>query len=154
DEVRGCKWEKGGLADGEEIGNGNEQHPVLNVTAEEAHRFARWLGGELPTAQQWDKAAGRFEDYRGDGPFKGKIGTVKPGLDVAVGRKKEGPMPVGAALRDESLFGCRDMAGNGREWTCTNADPGRSNQRVAFPVADPKVRLQLRGRSYAALDPY
>src|SRR5262249_39512212 len=42
-------------------------HPVVRVGVDEADGFARWLTGRLPTGQQWDKAAGRFDGAVG--PF-------------------------------------------------------------------------------------
>jgi hypothetical protein len=37
--------------------------------------------------------------------------------DIAINRGRDGPMNVGEARYDESPYHCRDMAGNGREWT-------------------------------------
>jgi len=90
--------------------------PVLGVDYGPAYRFARWLGGPagfLPLTDQWDAAAGRFEG-KGDGPFQGSLDDLQPD-DVALKRKV--PMPVGTAKKDIGWLGCRDMAGNGLEWT-------------------------------------
>ena len=77
---------------------------------------------------------------------------VRPG-EIAVGREK--PMPVGTAPRDVSVFGCRDMAGNGREWTRTVAtgDPDHEDAVVVFPLGI-VTPLRLRGHSYLDTDPY
>jgi hypothetical protein len=117
----------------------------------EAHEFARWLGGELPSAPQWDKAGGRWQGR--PGPFLGNLTDVKPG-DIAVNRIEEGPMRIGEARRDRSFYGCWDMAGNGREWTCTKNDV---DERVNEPVnfANPgDVLIRLRGHSYLESEPY
>src|SRR5690606_21822230 len=83
--------------------------PIVEVAALEAHCFAAWLGAELPTGKQWDKAAGRFDGA--EGPFRS---GWKPGM-IALDRLEPGP--VGTFPADESLYGCRDLAGNGRELT-------------------------------------
>jgi serine/threonine protein kinase len=144
--VSESKWQRGALN-----GESGDALPVFRVTLVEAREFAHWIGGELPTTQQWDKAAGRFDEAIG--PFQGDLNEIKPG-DIAV--RRDGPMPVGQAPKDRSIFGCRDMAGNGREWTCTLADPvpERENLRVTFPPRKPDVNIRLRGRSYVTSDPY
>jgi serine/threonine protein kinase len=149
DAVRDSEWEQGGLAAGKHRGIGDGRLPVLRVRVPEAWRFARWLGGELPTARQWDKAAGRYDGD--EGPCQGG-GPFLNG-EVAVNRAQEGPMPVGTALRDRSRFGCRDMAGNGREWTRSPADAESGESAAQFPSPQPGLVLQLRGRSYFAPDP-
>jgi hypothetical protein len=128
---------------------GADDHPVLNVTVTEAHAFALWLKGRLPSAKQWDKAAGYYENPRREGPYAGSW-EEDPKLAVAVGRA--GPAPVGSSADDLSPFGCRDMAGNGYEWTrdlrggseVPVPDPG--NERTAHPVL-------LRGQRFAADKP-
>jgi hypothetical protein len=138
DQVSSREWEKGGKANSQDTRNANDVHPVFRVTAGDANHFARWLGGTLPTARQWDKAAGRFEENPGEGPYRGTWdGTDNRHL--AVNRRTEGPLPAGQADQDVSHFGCRDMAGNGREWTCDGAGPDG--------------RVWLRGRSYTAAAP-
>jgi serine/threonine protein kinase len=122
-------------------------YPVFRVTVTEAYCFARWLRGNLPTTDQWDKAAGRNNKDADHGPFEGDLGGL--GKDqVAVNRQGKGPMPAGTAGKDKSLCGCRDMSGNGSEWT-------RNTQVSSEPVPlkKPTVldsRVILRGRSYKA----
>jgi serine/threonine protein kinase len=93
--------------------------PVMKVSWDEARACAKWLGGDLPTLEQWDKAAGRFEsgEQEREGPYRGQW-TGKKLLDIAVG-PLEAPREIGAARDDVSVFGCHDMSGNGREWTRT-----------------------------------
>jgi formylglycine-generating enzyme required for sulfatase activity len=63
----------------------------------------------------------------------------------------EGPMPVGTASQDLSPFGCRDMSGNGLEWTRTI--PSRSAERVPLEKPRKNDPVTLRGRSYKDPEP-
>jgi formylglycine-generating enzyme required for sulfatase activity len=95
-------------------------HPVMGVTHKQAEQFAKWLGGSLPSVLQWDAAAGTFwKEPDRQGPYRGKWEPAYGRLKVAVDRKTEGTMKVGEASDDISPFGCRDMSGNGMEWTST-----------------------------------
>jgi formylglycine-generating enzyme required for sulfatase activity len=149
--VRGSKWTRGAVADGRYLTNADGRLPVMSVTAKEALAFASWLGGRLPSCRQWDKAAGMApEDHRGRfGPFEGAWDPRDPGR-IAVGREKEGPLPVGRATRDVGPFGCRDMAGNGLEWTRDLLLP----RGETIPPADEKAALIThRGRRYSERSP-
>jgi serine/threonine protein kinase len=95
--------------------------PVFDVAFTDAHAFASYLGGRLPSPLEWDKAAGRYHPARGrepywEGPYKGRW-KGKGSLQIAVGSST--PYPVGSSKTetDGSVYGCRDMAGNGEEWT-------------------------------------
>jgi formylglycine-generating enzyme required for sulfatase activity len=116
-------------------------NPVLGVNAEDAYAFAKWLCGsvgDLPTREEWDKAAG-LNDYPTDeGPYQGKWDAKTSGL-IAVGIKE--PMSVGTAKADIGRFGCRDMAGNGRELTGSIVDGGR----IPPPDTEKDPIVWLRG---------
>lgn len=144
------KWEKeGAVAAGKPLRAENELLPVMNVSVYDAWQCARWLGGKLPTFNQWNKAAGLFETNRsGEGPFVAPWGAN----DIAVNRPRQGPMEVGTAAKDVSPLGCRDMAGNGQEWTRELAADLR-NRTLPLDKADQFDRVLLRGRSYAAPSP-
>jgi formylglycine-generating enzyme required for sulfatase activity/tRNA A-37 threonylcarbamoyl transferase component Bud32 len=140
-QVSSRRWQLGGDA----------RLPVRNVTAPEAQAFAEWLGGEgrgfLPSTDQWDQAAGRYLKNARPGPFLPATGPAEldrmaqeveafgdeivPG--IAVGRDECLPLPVGLATRDISPFGCRDMSGNGREWT--RPQPGPAGQFIPLRAA-------------------
>ena len=117
-------WHLGGRA-GTEDRPATEcpQHPVYGVHIEDAEAFAAWLGGRLPSAKQWDKAAGRGETEH-EGPFTVPLAQLRPRL-VAYNRKEEGPAPVGESRADVSTHMCTDMAGNGYEYTRTSLLTGR-----------------------------
>jgi serine/threonine protein kinase len=126
--------------------NHEANNPVLGVVAEDAHRCALWLGGLLPTIQQWEKAAGRYDRGRGRGPFREQ---ADPNL-LGIGRT--GPMRLDEPTDDISHpYGLRHLSGNGRELTRNLADPNRGT----VPVDDPQEldAVSLRGRSFRAPQP-
>jgi hypothetical protein len=137
DRVKGREWEREG-ADG--------RLPVFGVRVNDAYAFASaWLGGNLPTAEQWDTAAGRYADPRGEGPYRGKWAAGRD--DVAL----RGPRPVGGSPGDVSPFsGCRDMGGNGYEWTRTFviASEGQTFPPVENPRGLSDNTLYLRGQGF------
>jgi hypothetical protein len=128
-------------------GKGDEWLPALNVTAAEAADLARWLGGRLPTTEQWDKAAGFFRQEGRAGPAKGP--------SVAVRRYGEGPRPVNCSPNDDvSPYGVRDLAGNGYEWTRNLAgEPGKTVPLEGEPEGPRRHLVILRGKSYRAPAP-
>src|SRR4029079_17620079 len=89
--------------------------PAFNITAREAQEFAHWLvpsdnlelRGDLPTREQWDKAAGFYDRRSGDPEFD-DLGPFLRGWspnaigEIAIGRGKESPLPVGQATEDRS----------------------------------------------------
>jgi formylglycine-generating enzyme required for sulfatase activity len=121
----------------------------------EAHAFGKWLGGLLPSVEQWDRAAGRFDAKEDDeGPFIKDWKDTPGAEDIAVGRAELGPLPVGAAKKDRSRLGCHDMAGNGFEWTRTFVTGGAPGEFIGDSVRVPTdARVLLRGRDYAHPNP-
>jgi len=140
--LQGKKWQE---ADGVGGGYPVDNDPVFNVLVDDAYQFARWLcpNGNLPTIYQWDKAAGRYEANRGKGPYMEPWDKSDP-KQIAVNRENKGPMACGEATHDISVFGCHDMAGNGRDWT-RNLDSGGKMVPVPNPVDD---LVLLRGHTY------
>jgi serine/threonine protein kinase len=126
--------------------NHEPNNPVLGVVAEDAHRCALWLGGLLPTIQQWEKAAGRYDPARGRGPFREPADVQRLGI----GRTE--PMRLDEPTDDISRpYGLRHLSGNGRELTRNLADPNRGT----VPLADPQELdfVSLRGRSFRKPQP-
>ena len=120
-------WEKGGIKNGEDLlAAKTPNHPVYRVHHIDADKFAQWVGKTLgcdcllPSVKQWQKAAG-LEETEFSGPFNRSFETLnKDGrIDVAFDRRGLGPISSGKSAADISIHGCRDMAGNGLEWTRT-----------------------------------
>ncbi|HUU30011.1 MAG TPA: SUMF1/EgtB/PvdO family nonheme iron enzyme [archaeon] len=111
-------WLKGAPPDGE------EDHPVVNVSYEDAARFAAWCGKRLPTEVEWERAAmgEEFRKYPWGNSFQpGAANTWSEGLGRTV--------PVGSYPSDKNSFGLYDLAGNVSEWVDSWLD-GRKMYRV------------------------
>jgi formylglycine-generating enzyme required for sulfatase activity len=140
--LKGTSWRRGTQADSD--------LPAVKVTAEEACRFAHWLGRDrakirLPRIEQWDKASGRFDTAK-PGPYEE---TWKVG-DTTIALGREVPAPVGSSPNDVSPFGCRDMAGNGFEWTRNSTTEG---EFLPFDSGIIKM-VRLRGQSFKLTNPF
>ena len=125
----------------------NGDLPVMRVNAIEAYCFARWCGGDLPTPHQWDRAAGKYSGAKEiwkDPDMPPPLGG--DAADVAFGRAVQGPLAVTAATRDISVYGCRNMAGDGQEWT--NTSYAGELFRPSRQPASTAPTLVLRGWSY------
>ncbi len=85
-----------------------DDHPMINVSWEEARVYAQWAGGDLPTEAQWEKAA------RGTDGRKYPWGEEWDANRCA--NKLTCPMPIGSYLWGASPFGILDMAGNAAQW--------------------------------------
>lgn len=127
---------------------GRGAEPVVNVAFEDALAYARWLGRDLPTEAEWERAArGGLDgaDYTwGNDPrpggkpaanhWQGVFPVVNTGEDGFPGRA-----PVGCFAPNG--FGLYDMAGNVWEWT-----------KDGWPD-DPASRV-IKGGSWLCADNY
>jgi serine/threonine protein kinase len=134
------KWRKQSLI-GEEA-----QWPVFDITVTEAYCFAAWLEGNLPTVDQWDKAGGGYDGE--PGPYQ--AGADKAQLQKELGLHRENPLPIDRlAPLAISLFGCRDMAGNGREFTRDLYDLNATiKHRVPRDPPEKTKEVVLRAQSH------
>jgi len=117
--------------------DGEERHPVANVTWREAMAYAVSVGGSLPTEAQWEFAA------RGPARRKYPWGNSEPTCErVHYGScDPRGPIAVMARREGATPEGIYDLAGNVAEWvTPIWFEPGRT------PVNDDSRRL--RGGSF------
>ncbi|MCI0685196.1 MAG: bifunctional serine/threonine-protein kinase/formylglycine-generating enzyme family protein [Gemmataceae bacterium] len=136
-----------------DVGIADGNLPVLRVEMEDAYRCAKWLGGVLPSVEQWDHAAGKHLKEAGPGPFREPWDPTEEGA-IAVGRHDKGPLPVGQATKDKSLMGCNDMAGNGLEWTRTLFDNfGHPEYDGDADKVSLAALVELRGQRYSVAEP-
>ena len=89
-----------------------DDHPMVNVTWNDAKAYADWAGASLPTEAQWEKAA-RGTDGR-KYPWGNDWDTSK--LWSSVDGEKHGTAPVGSFPKGASPYGALDMTGNVWEW--------------------------------------
>jgi len=93
-----------------------DDHPIENVSWEDAAAYAQWAGATLPTEAQWEKAArgtdGRVYPWGNDWDGAKCVNSTRIPKSV-------GSCPVGA-----SPYGALDMAGNVWEWCADWYDAG------------------------------
>jgi len=93
-------------------------HPVVNVTWEDAKTYCDWAGVSLPTEAQWEKAA------RGtDGRKYPWLNEWDPGkLSCFAGSMRKDTSPVGSFPAGASPYGCLDVEGNVYQWCADYCD--------------------------------
>ncbi len=97
-------------------------HPVNGVDFQQATSFCRWVGGRLPSAEEWEQeaSAGDVRTY----PW----GEEQPSCDHGVRRTNERlceaeyTQPVCRNRKGDSVSGLCDMQANVSEWTSTVVD--------------------------------
>ena len=102
-------------------------HPVVNVTWNDAKAYAKWAGKCLPTEAEWEYAAKGGRDVKwfswGDLPEPTRANYMHQGESFfagivrLLGLRKIGTKPVGSY--EPNGFGIYDMCGNASEW-CEN----------------------------------
>lgn len=102
---------------GDPILNADNQ-PVVGVTWFDAYAFAHWVGGNLPTEAQWERAA------RGIDGLTYPWGNFPPTRKTAnFARHLNQPSATGQFLDGASAEGVNDLAGNVWEWCLDRYSP-------------------------------
>ena len=115
--------------EGEQYPDWGADFPVVWVSGSDAAAYCRWVGGELPSETQWEKAARGASDARAF-PWGEEL-SPRSQVNCASGQAE----PVGDRPGDISPFQVYDLGGNVSEWT-------RST------VADRPDEVILRGGSF------
>ncbi len=99
-------------------------HPVVNVTWNDANAFAKWMGKRLPTEAEWEYAAKGGTNFKwfwwGNKPDPAKANYRSQGESFfagvwrLLGLRKIGTKAVGSYKPNG--FGLYDMIGNVSEW--------------------------------------
>jgi|WetSurMetagenome_2_1015567.scaffolds.fasta_scaffold258543_2 formylglycine-generating enzyme required for sulfatase activity len=105
--------------------NGLDDHPVVQISWNDATAYCRWAGGDLPTEAQWEKAArgvdGRIYPWGDQAAGGNLLNSADRSLDVTWADKSiddgyQFTAPVGHYPAGKSFYGALDMAGNVWEW--------------------------------------
>lgn len=142
--------------DGQRVPQDRELHPVSGVMWYEALAYCQWLSEKtsrsysLPNEAQWEKACrgGRYSIY----PWGDEPDPKRSNHGCAM------LAPVNA-YPPQNDFGCFDLVGNIRQWTCTLWGEKRiaPESKYAYPWRDDRrndlsanrqIRRVVRGSSY------
>ena len=142
--------------DGQRVPQGLEQHPVSGVTWYESLAYCQWLSEKtgrkytLPSEAQWEKAC-----------RSGKTSIYPWGDEVDSKRSNQGCAKLAAVdtYPAQNEFGCFDLVGNVRQWTCTLWGEKRiaPDPAFAYPWRDDRrndinanrqIRRVVRGSSF------
>lgn len=143
-QYRACCQATGSDMPAEPAWGWQDTHPMVNVSWDDATRYAAWANATLPTEAQWEKAA-RSDDGRA-WPW----GNDRDLTKCVNASNSETTQPVGSYPASASPYGVQDMAGNVWEW-CQAAPLGEYDRQ---PPRVPQRRTAtpsghvLRGGAY------
>ena len=99
--------------------------PVAGVAWADANAYCQWLGKQLPTEAQWEKAASGTQGY--EYPWGNEWHKAYSNSGEGEGLES-GVAPIDSFTKGQSPFGVFNMAGNVMEWTADWYQPYPDNQ--------------------------
>lgn len=172
---RGRRWAADGWHDGEGLVwfqpryqgdsiEARDDHPVVQVSWNDATAYCKWAGKRLPTEAEWEKAArGPFgQEYPwGEGFDPTKLNYCDKNCEDLPQFKDDGgddgyrwTAPVGSYPEGRSYYGAYDMAGNVWEWVADAYGPYYYYYSPYSNPSGPKVkgfeRRVVRGGSFTS----
>jgi formylglycine-generating enzyme required for sulfatase activity/CRP-like cAMP-binding protein/chromosome segregation ATPase len=157
-EVTFTEYDKFARATGRRLPNdeswGRADHPVINVSWNDARAYAEWLSKKtgkryrLPTESEWEYAARAGSTGKAWWDSNAK---VKPANCFNCGSEWDGKRTAPAGSFSGNAFGLQDMAGNAQEWTedCYHTGyTGAPDNGTAWLTPECTQRV-VRGGSYS-----
>ncbi|MDD4272238.1 MAG: SUMF1/EgtB/PvdO family nonheme iron enzyme [Desulfobacter postgatei] len=106
---------------------GKRNHPVVQISVDDAFAYASWIGRRLPTEAEWEAAA------RTDMALKYPWGNQfdPDALNIESSGLAD-TSPVDNYDHAANVFGMADMLGNVMEWTADTQPPPFDSSKVKF----------------------
>ena len=124
---------------------GSADLPVTDIHFNQALDYTKWVGGNLPSEEQWEKAArgtdGRLYAWGDESPTCERLN-----FNNCLGY----PAAAGTFQGDVSQYGVLDTGGNVREWTADRYTSDYFDRKPTSSLARPTPSLDrvVRGGSF------
>lgn len=131
-----------------------DDHPIVNVTWDDARAYCAWAGGRLPSEAEWEYAArgghpDRFHPWGNESPACAPGAPNGARFDDGAACRRAGTERVG--VYGPNGFGLYDIAGNAWEWCADEWNANYSDapsDGSAFEEGSTASRRVLRGGSW------